>query len=244
MKELSGCEAKLVRGMEERRELREELEEVRRAAASLGASLDAEVRRGGGGTARRDLGGKLSDLTRELDEAKREVMRLTGVLARERDQVASLSKEGADGRWTREAGACEMAAWRGIRLSSISAITLLSPIALAKSPRCVSMGGDADEGGLDLRRVVAALFASRVRQRACLIVVRWRFLAQRGAVGRRGYARLVWRRARLQALAALWGWYEVGGQARAERRERARGTVSPAAKSVASSVAAVSWSPL
>ena len=48
-------------------------------------------------------------------------------------------------------------------------------------------------------------------------------MSQRGAVGRRGFARLVWRRGRMMALAALWGWYWAAKEGMETERERERG---------------------
>jgi hypothetical protein len=47
-------------------------------------------------------------------------------------------------------------------------------------------------------------------------------VSQRGAVGRRGFARLVWRRGRMMALAALWGWYWAAKKGMETERERER----------------------
>lgn len=148
-REMSVCEAKLMRGLDERRELRDELESARKEVASLTRALE----RSGGSNA-------VANVRMETQAGRT-------------DLGLALSKDTRGGGGEMHQQKQQHGHERVRQLSSLSAMALLSPIALAKSPsKNLGLQLGPSNAGVDVQRVFSALASSRWWYKATLILVR------------------------------------------------------------------------
>ena len=155
-REMSVCEAKLMTGLDERRELRDELESARKEIMSLTKALE------------RIGGSHAVTNAKELAKTGHKIALMQGATTGD-------ARDGCVGNKHRPGHVHEQENGheRGRQLSSLSAMALLSPIALAKSPSSnLALHLGSSNAGIDFQRVFSALASSRWWYKANLIIVR------------------------------------------------------------------------